>query len=169
MFDHGTSMACPHVTGVAALIASYLKGKTSASDVREILLSTADNIDSVNPGFIHKTGSGRVNAYQALLKAKTIADNKNTAPVSAIKATVDCHNLFTVEWTKNTAGNDIILAYNTTGGIGVLSDGKTYSVGDSIAGGGTIIYKGNVLAFKYNTLTTNLYHYSLEKKTQEYR
>ena len=159
MFDHGTSMACPHVAGVAALIASYLKGKTSASDVREILLSTTDNIDSMNPGFISKIGSGRVNAYQALLKAKAIADNKNVNPVSSVKVVVDCNNSFTVNWTKNPAGNDVILAYNNTGGIGVLSDGKAYSAGDSIAGGGTIIYKGNALSYQYNTAIKDLYHY----------
>ena len=159
MFDHGTSMACPHVSGVAALVVSYLRGRTSASDVREIVLSTADNVDSMNPNFIGKMGSGRVNAYQALLKAKAIGDNKNISPASSLHATPDCNYSFNVSWNKNMAGNDIILAYNNQGGIGVLNDGKIYSVGDSIPGGGTIIYKGNALSYQYNASLSDMFHY----------
>ncbi|MEI6184912.1 MAG: S8 family serine peptidase, partial [Bacteroidota bacterium] len=159
LFDHGTSMASPHVAGVAALVASYMKGKTSASDVREILLSTADNIDRMNPNYVGKIGTGRVNAYKALLKAKAIIDNKNIAPVSKLHATPDCNYSFTVSWNKNAANNDVIVAYNNQGGIGVLMDNKTYTTGDSIAGGGIIIYKGSGNNFQYNASLKDIYHY----------
>jgi len=159
LFDHGTSMASPHVAGVAALVVSYLKGKTSASDVREILLSTTDNIDAMNPNFIGKIGSGRVNAFQALLKAKQISDHKNIAPVNNVHAMPDCNYSFNVFWNKNAATNDVIVAYNNAEGIGVLTDGKNYTVGDSIAGGGMIIYKGNGNSCPYNASYTNQFHY----------
>ena len=158
MFDHGTSMASPHVAGVAALVASYLKGKTSASDVREIVLSTADNIDTLNPGFIGKIGSGRVNAYRALLKAKAINDNKNISPATAIHATADCNYSMQVSWTKNASSNDVLLAYSNKEPIGVLTDGKSYAIGDTIAGGGTVIYKGNASSFQYNASINDLIH-----------
>lgn len=63
----GTSMACPHVSGVAALIISMAYGELTAEDVTEIILTTADSICESNPDYIGKLGSGRLNAYAALL------------------------------------------------------------------------------------------------------
>jgi len=59
----GTSMAAPHVTGVAALMLSRNPDLTN-SQVKSILQSTAK--DPGAPGFDVYFGHGRVNAYQAL-------------------------------------------------------------------------------------------------------
>ncbi len=67
----GTSMACPHVSGVAALILSLRPGAFTAQQVKNLLSSSADNIDALNPSYAGKLGSGRVNAYQALQFALT--------------------------------------------------------------------------------------------------
>ncbi len=61
----GTSMASPHVAGLAALIWSRNPTLTSAQ-VRTIIESTCDNIDAKNPGFAGKLGKGRINAFKAL-------------------------------------------------------------------------------------------------------
>ncbi|MDH3300250.1 MAG: S8 family serine peptidase [Acidimicrobiia bacterium] len=66
-YMNGTSMASPHVAGAAALV--WSRNETlSANDVRRILEQSADNIDARNPGFEGKLGSGRLNAYRALLR-----------------------------------------------------------------------------------------------------
>ena len=56
----GTSMACPHVSGVAALI---IASDESASNVRSILQITADDIG--NDGFDNSYGYGLVDADEA--------------------------------------------------------------------------------------------------------
>ena len=56
----GTSMACPHVAGLAGLLLSK-NPNLSNSEVRDILRSTTDTI---NPD--HPIGTGRINAFKAL-------------------------------------------------------------------------------------------------------
>lgn len=66
----GTSPACSHATGVAALLLSAHPDWTGPQ-LREQLESSADNIDAANPGFVGLLGSGRVNAFNALSGAVT--------------------------------------------------------------------------------------------------
>lgn len=64
-YKQGTSMASPHVAGVAALIASHFPGISNAELVAR-LVNTADPIDAVNPTYAGLLGTGRVNAGRAL-------------------------------------------------------------------------------------------------------
>lgn len=61
----GTSMASPHVAGIAALIRSR-NHTLNVAQVRSILESSCDDINARNPGFAGKLGRGRVNAYHAV-------------------------------------------------------------------------------------------------------
>lgn len=58
----GTSMAAPHVTGVASLVWSYYPTCT-ATQIRDALIKTATDIGV--PGRDDRTGHGLVNAYAA--------------------------------------------------------------------------------------------------------
>lgn len=64
-FLTGTSMAAPHVSGLAALIWSRNRSLTNLQ-VRQTIEDTSDNIDSINPGFLGLLGRGRINARKAL-------------------------------------------------------------------------------------------------------
>jgi subtilisin family serine protease len=64
-FLNGTSMASPHVAGLAALIWSRNRTLTN-NQVRQIIESSCDNIDSKNPSHAGKLGKGRINAFVAL-------------------------------------------------------------------------------------------------------
>ena len=156
-YDHGTSMACPHVSGVAALVASKLMGRVSASDVRDIILSTTDNIDSLNPSFVGMIGTGRLNAYKALVKAQALYNGKYIAPVTSFNTTFSCGQ-FNLSWKENAANNNVVVAYNTNP-IGSLVDGMQYNTGSNIVGGGTVIYKGNDSTFTMPLQDTSSFHY----------
>ncbi|MCU0243816.1 MAG: S8 family serine peptidase [Acidobacteria bacterium] len=66
LFASGTSMASPHVAGLAALVKS-LKPGLSAADVMNVIRYTADDVNAAAaPGFDDHAGYGRVNMERAL-------------------------------------------------------------------------------------------------------
>lgn len=79
-YMQGTSMACPHVSGVAALGLSYAKrlGKTfTLKEFQAMLLTSVNSIDATlegtnYSGYINKMGSGKIDALQMLMNIEGI-------------------------------------------------------------------------------------------------
>ncbi len=67
----GTSMACPHVAGVVALMRQANPNLTS-EQVREIILSTATDLGA--DGEDNAYGMGIINAYDAVIMAMSLLD-----------------------------------------------------------------------------------------------
>jgi len=69
----GTSMAAPIVAGIGGLVKSYVKGEgytISPAMIRDVIESTTDGMQC-NEG-TYRTGSGRVNAYEALSLVQSV-------------------------------------------------------------------------------------------------
>ncbi|MEK6480349.1 S8 family serine peptidase [Catalinimonas sp. 4WD22] len=97
----GTSMACPHVSGVAALIVSkYGKEGFKPDQVKHLLLSSAENIDPLNPYYKGKLGAGRLNAYQALFSDD---DQVAPAPIADLKIDSVSFGSMVLSWTASGA------------------------------------------------------------------
>lgn len=90
--SQGTSMACPHVVGVAALIVSQNYGQITPEQVKETLLATTDNIDEHIPDYLGKMGTGRLNAYSALL-----AGLKYSIPFNLVATATNCNSI-NISW-----------------------------------------------------------------------
>jgi len=141
----GTSMACPHVSGVAALIVSG-PGFT-AQALRERLLSHTTDISAYNRTYY--MGSGLVNAYMA------IAGSGGKAPdnVTDLSVTAQSNNLnisVTIpgdedDWKPNT-----IIVYYDTKNITNLSEAmfSSFYVGE-LEPGETL--EGRVTGLEFNT------------------
>lgn len=109
----GTSQACPHVSGVAALIVSQFGGPGFTNEMlKDRVLKSTKSIDEYNPTLVGLMGSGIIDAYMAL------RDSTSTPPekVNELFATTES-NKITLSWlvTKDDSGKALgyYLYYST--------------------------------------------------------
>jgi hypothetical protein len=75
-YSNGSSFAAPFVTGTVALMLS-LKPDLTNNEIDSILRVSAVNIDTLNPNYIGKIGSGRLNSGEALRMVQNLIDLSN--------------------------------------------------------------------------------------------
>ncbi len=62
-------------------------------------------------------------------------------------------------WTPNVSDNKVLLAYSTSPTFGTPTPGQTYSSGNPILGGGTVISNGTNTSFNHSSLTQYTQYY----------
>ncbi len=138
-YYQGTSMAAPHVTGVAALIRAYYPN-ISLVELRERLLKTV--VPTVALNGITVTG-GRVNAYKAL---SAVGDNELevaiTPPNNAVLLAGSTNNIFVTVTDMFSVTNATVKGtYGTNGTVNFVNNGTAPD-----AAAGDAIYSGRLVA-----------------------
>ncbi len=64
-----------------------------------------------------------------------------------------------LSWGLNTNNDDVVLLWSSTPSFGALTDGNTYYVGQSISGGGTVLYMGGLTSFSHTERIGNTAYY----------
>ena len=148
----GTSMACPLVSGLCALMLSYDPSLTP-DELERCLKDNADNINNLNPGYTGKLGAGRINAYQTLLclqKTPTAAFQSNkqiVCPGQAVNYT---------DMSALGANTGVIWSWSFPGGVPATSSSQNPTVVYNTAG----MYSATLTVtntFGNNTLTKTNY------------
>ena len=149
-FAQGTSMAAPHVSGVAALLLSYAYRNEyimTNDELAAILEDTTDDHYHLNPGFIGMLGTGRLNALAALLTLDALLPGVED-PINLVATTVDL-NQIEITWDLNEDDDSVMLIWSPDDEFGIPQEGYGYFIGQTIPGGGTVIYKGNGTSFTH--------------------
>lgn len=156
-YNQGTSMAAPHVSGVAALVASLMPGRWSADDIKSMLLLRADDINAnLEAGFLNRMGTGRLNAQRVLQLADSFSATPVVAPPTNFRAQIAC-NAVQLDWQKNAANDDVVVAVSTDlnrGGLFGIPAG-TVSIGQVLQGGARVIYRGSASTFTLSNLSAD--------------
>jgi len=118
---NGTSMATPHVVGVAALVWSQVPTATAA-DIRAALVATAEDLGSA--GRDNSYGYGLVQAADAVAYLGGGGGNTNTAPTASF--TYSCTDLScSFDGTGSSDADGDSLSYSWTFGDGNSATGST--------------------------------------------
>lgn len=125
-YNEGTSMACPHVSGIAALILSKYGNKNFSNETLRTLLTTSVNdLYSLNPSYEGLMGSGYIDAYKALQ-----GDEGDAPEAVGDFALTASHDNILIEWTIPASGDGTIdhhVVYYSTSPFDASTDLSTLS------------------------------------------
>lgn len=136
----GTSAACPYVAGVMALMLSRYSGH-STQEIVDAVLGSADYIYNWNPEYRGKLGTGRVNAYRALVYNDT---TEPTVPVVVDEGRFTNKNsqLYT-SWNASDAESGILeYQYRIVTGTSVVRDWTSTGRFNYVTAGGLSLAEG---------------------------
>lgn len=91
----GTSMACPHVSGVAALALANRNSQLTTEVLKNKILTGVVDIDDKNPDFAGKLGSGSIDAFLAIQNNQGVPPD----PVNDLKITGIAQEFANLSWT----------------------------------------------------------------------
>lgn len=80
----------------------------------------------------------------------------NPADFSATAVSI---NQIDLEWILNASSDDVLLAWNSSSVFGTPVNGNSYSTGNTIPGGGTVLYNGSATSFDHVSLSVNTQYF----------
>lgn len=134
----GTSMACPVAAGLAGLMVDYGVGLTPDT-ITYCLLSSADDLSTLNPTYPGELGSGRINARKAMECLQAISNNSLNAAFVGSPLTVGTGG--TVTFTDQSTGTPTSWLWTFQGGNPATSTSQNPTVTYAAIGNYTVTLK----------------------------
>ncbi len=142
---------------------------TTFTDLDTHTLGASANLNYVNYSY-------DVNDASATLYIRVLSDHQNAHlfienftvsnyagsgpdnPSSLVAAAVSTSEI-DLSWAQNGDGDDVMVAWSSDGTFGTPANGTSYAVGNSITGGGTVIYNANGTSFNHTGLSAGTQYY----------
>jgi len=143
-------------TYVAAAVTNTSGSTASQNNAVSIAVAAGSTVYFRMYGYY---GDGTTSSYIGGVKSFTISVAAPTAPTAFSAASGVAQNVL-----SSTSASNVILAWNTTNTFGTPVSGTTYSNGNNITGGGTVLYNGAAGSnfYTHSSLTNGTaYYYSL--------
>lgn len=123
-----------------------------------------DGITFWHTGQYCSTGTGQeTRVYSFQLPAGTTSDPGSFNATAVSSTAID------LSWNLNSSSNPVLVAWNTTNTFGTPVNGTSYSAGNSIAGGGTVLSYGTGTTYNHTGLTpSTTYYYKAWSNTGSY-
>lgn len=123
-----------------------------------------DGITFWHTGQYCATASGQeTRIYSFQLPAGTSTDVSNFDAAAVSSSEID------LSWTLNSSSNPVLIAWNTTNTFGTPTNGTAYAAGNTITGGGNVIYYGSATTFNHTGLNASTtYYYKAWSNTGSY-
>ena len=154
-YNDGTSMACPHVSGIAALILSKYGNKNFSNETLRTLLTTSVNdLYTQNPSYAGKMGAGYIDAYKAL------QGKEGSVPSAVSDFTVTpSHDNALIEWiipeSEEKAIDHHVIYYSTE----AFSASDNLSKLNSVSVDTKYKYSGDAMAYELTGLQASTKYY----------
>ena len=113
---------------------------------------SVDPSDNITFWFTSQYNGNRTSKISAF-RFQDLGDPSNLAANGTSNDQVD------VSWNLNTTSDNTLIAYNTTNTFGTPANGTTYSAGQTIPGGGTVIYYGPNTTYNHTGLDCGSTYY----------
>ncbi|NOQ25045.1 MAG: M6 family metalloprotease domain-containing protein [Bacteroidales bacterium] len=139
-----------------------LNGSASTANFSSNVSRTEIN-DITNPNSFLTDGSvGGLNIFNITSAGSTISFEVKIGAVDDplnFSAVIASSNQINLSWNLNADNNDVVLAYSLDGTFGTPEDGVSYNTGNSIPGGGEVLYSGNNISYNHLSLTSGQEYY----------
>ncbi|NOY51958.1 MAG: T9SS type A sorting domain-containing protein [Chlorobi bacterium] len=81
------------------------------------------------------------------------------ADPSNLSAKAISNSQINTSWTQNASSDNVMLAWSADGTFGTPTDGNAYVAGNTITGGGEVIYNGSLAAYNHTGLSAGTQYY----------